>query len=213
MNSLMRSVLYVVFVLFGLGLVFYSVPAEATDNGCEAVCNAECNDLPKADREDCRLACFAGKCGNRGAMQKARKLGLKGILCEGGDGACNAFCEQGAVTDPDCAPAPFLRAVIPESVTAHSFFSMTLTILDANGQPDVGFPGTIHFKASDVGAQLPLDYTFTPSDRGTRVFPGAFKLAAEGVQDIVISEVGEPKRSAVVTISVAPRAVTSLPRF
>lgn len=213
MNSLMRSVLYVVFVLFGLGLVFNSVPAEATDKGCEATCNAVCNDEPKDKKKECRLKCFAGKCGNRGAMQEARELGMKGILCEGGDGACNDFCEEGAVTDPDCAPAPFLHAVIPESVTAYSYFSMTVTILDANGQPDVGYDGTIHFATDDPVAQLPQDYMFKSTDGGKRAFPNAFRLTAEGAQDIVISEVGPPNRSAVATISVAPRAMTSLPRF
>lgn len=213
MNSLIRSVLCAVFVLFGLGLVFQSVPAEATDKGCEATCNSVCNDVPKDKKEECRLKCFAGKCENRGAMQTARELGIKGVLCQDGDGACNEFCEEGAVTDPDCAPAPFLHAVIPESVTAYSYFSVTVTILDANGQPDVGYPGAIRFTTGDPSAVLPQEYTFVPSDKGQRHFPGAFMLGAEGVQDIVISEVGEPKRSSVVTISVAPRAMTSLPRF
>jgi len=227
MNSFMRSVLCVVVVLFGLGLVLYSAPAEATSKGCESECNAVCNDLPKAERKECRQKCFVGKCGNRGVMQKARKLGLIGVLCEG-DGECNAYCEEGPVADIDCndgEPLPFLRVSIPESVPAYSFFSMTVTVLGEDGEPDVGYGGTIHFETEDVGAQLPMDYMFMPSDNGTHVFPG-IRLTQEGAQDIVISEVQEGAgavaaagatedgRSAVVTIIITPRApLPTFPRF
>jgi len=188
----------------------YSGIAVATDEGCEATCNQECNELPKGEKLECKQKCFAGRCGNRGMISKARVQGLTGIICEG-DTICNEFCEQGPVLDPDCVPepateanAPFMAVTIPDSVMAYAFFSLTITVLDEDGQPDPSYQGTIHFETSDTlsGVQVPPDYTFTPLDGGIHVFTNQFRLGTPGVVDIIITEVQAPQRSAVVSLSV-----------
>jgi hypothetical protein len=61
--------------------------------------------------------------------------------------------------------------------TAGTALAITVTALDANNNPVVGYHGTVHFKSSDARAGLPADYTFTARDGGRHTFTVTFKTA------------------------------------
>ena len=62
--------------------------------------------------------------------------------------------------------------------------NVTVTVVDAHGNPVPNYFGTIHFTSSDGHAALPADYTFKPADGGKHTFqvtfntPGAQSLNA-----------------------------------
>jgi hypothetical protein len=70
------------------------------------------------------------------------------------------------------APARALAVTdFPSATTAGGSGSVTVTALDANGNPAPGYTGRVHFTSSDLQAGLPADYTFTADDHGAHTFP------------------------------------------
>jgi hypothetical protein len=59
---------------------------------------------------------------------------------------------------------------MPASATQGVPFTITIVALDAYGNVDTNYRGTIHFTSSDRKATLPADYTFTAADAGTHPF-------------------------------------------
>lgn len=60
----------------------------------------------------------------------------------------------------------------PPSATAGQSFNLTVRALNASGQVDTNYQGTVHFTSIDLNAGLPADYTFTGGDAGVHVFSG-----------------------------------------
>ncbi len=65
----------------------------------------------------------------------------------------------------------------PARVTAGSAFSITVTALDANGNPVPNFRGTVKLSTFDAGASLPAFYTFTAADGGAHRFMATLTTA------------------------------------
>jgi hypothetical protein len=66
---------------------------------------------------------------------------------------------------------PGFRLDAPQTALSGTTFTLTVTALDENGQPDTGYRGTIHFRISDGSAAiLPSEYTFTAGDNGQHAF-------------------------------------------
>ncbi len=61
---------------------------------------------------------------------------------------------------------------MPSSVTAGDPFTFTVTAYDAFHNVDAGYTGTVRFTTTDPSGSvvLPIDYIFTPGDRGTHTF-------------------------------------------
>jgi hypothetical protein len=76
----------------------------------------------------------------------------------------------------------------PEEVVPLDPFSLTITALNASGQVDTNYKGTITFESDDVDAQLPEDYKFVAGDAGKRTFTNAFYLAELGTQTITVKD-------------------------
>ncbi len=74
-----------------------------------------------------------------------------------------------------------LRA--PSNVTAGMAFSLTVTAVDAYGNPITGYLGKVHFSGP---SGIPIDYTFTAADVGTHVF--SVTLTATGTQTIGVQD-------------------------
>ena len=55
--------------------------------------------------------------------------------------------------------------------------TITVTALDANGNPVTGYAGKVTFHSSDLSAALPASYTFTSSDQGSHTFVVTFNTA------------------------------------
>ena len=95
-------------------------------------------------------------------------------------------------TDPTTlAYVPISRFVITAASTALSGmpFDLTLTALDANGNVDANYQGTVTFSTTDAdsGVVLPADYTFTTGDggdNGVHTFPSGLVLVTVGDQTL-----------------------------
>jgi streptogramin lyase len=74
----------------------------------------------------------------------------------------------------------------PSPVTAGEDGTFTVTALDADGNLDPTYTGTVHFISTDPRAQLPDDYTFTPDDQGVHTFDATFETA--GTWDLIVRD-------------------------
>ena len=95
----------------------------------------------------------------------------------------------------------------PASTSAGSPASVTVTARDDFGNTVVGYGGTVHFASDDAQAELPADYTFAPSDQGSRQFTVTLKTA-KAVQVSVAD--GASALSVSATVQVTPAAATQL---
>jgi hypothetical protein len=108
------------------------------------------------------------------------------------------------------SPATHLAITgLPSTITAGQAFNITVTALDAANHPDALFTDTVHFQSVDPGAVLPADYTFQPSDRGSRMF--SITLTRTETLPLVVTDLERP---AIVGlrggITVAPAAAAAL---
>jgi hypothetical protein len=100
-----------------------------------------------------------------------------------------------------------VTATTPE--TAGTSFNVTITAENASGATDTGYSGTIHFTSSDAQAGLPANYTFTPTDKGSRTFAVTLKTA--GSQSITATDVATAAITGTLAgISVSPAAASQL---
>jgi hypothetical protein len=100
--------------------------------------------------------------------------------------------------------AGFLIVVNAPSVTAGAPFSVTVTVLDANGNVITDYAGVVHFSSSDLLAGLPDDYPFTADDAGVHTFDGLVLIRA-GDQWVRVVDTGTAVGGyTVVTVLPAP---------
>src|SRR5262245_9384897 len=76
-------------------------------------------------------------------------------------------------------PKPVIHGSLaaPTSATAGTAIDVTVTAQDENGDPVLNYTGTVHFTSTDPQAVLPVDYTFTPADGGSKTFTVTLKTA------------------------------------
>jgi hypothetical protein len=99
------------------------------------------------------------------------------------------------------SPATQFLVSAPDTATAGSPFPVTVEAVDANGDLDTGYNGTVHFASSDGDALLPDDYTFTDADQGVQTF--FVTLMAEGDQTVTATDpvIGSISGGLVVTVN------------
>ncbi len=87
---------------------------------------------------------------------------------------------------------------VPSSATAGIAFQITVTAVDAFGNPIPNYVGRVHFTGPNG---VPVDYTFTAADAGSHVF--TLTLTATGNQTIGVQDVanGALKGQAVVKVN------------
>jgi hypothetical protein len=88
------------------------------------------------------------------------------------------------------APAVAFMIIVPPSAVSGSPFDVTVVAVDAYGNTDTNYAGTVHFTTSDTdpGVVLPPDYAFQPSDAGMATFPGGATLITAGSQTITVTD-------------------------
>jgi hypothetical protein len=94
--------------------------------------------------------------------------------------------QSGIVVSPAAAKKIAVTG-FPQTTTAGSAGSVTLTMLDGYGNVATGYTGTVHFKSSDAKAVLPANYTFTATDAGVHTFTGV-ALKTAGSQSITATD-------------------------
>ena len=79
---------------------------------------------------------------------------------------------------------------------------MTVTAVDALGNPATGFLGTVFITTNDPAVHSTLAYTFTAADAGTHSFAGAVRLVTPGVETVTVAS--PLMISATSTVTVTP---------
>ena len=109
-------------------------------------------------------------------------------------------------TQGDITVIPFAFEVtgFPSPVTAGSAGTFTVRAVDAAGNTDPGYTGTVHLTSSDPQAILPRDYVFTAADQGVHLFGAVLRTA--GTQSITAADTTADLSGTQAGIVVHPRA-------
>jgi hypothetical protein len=83
-------------------------------------------------------------------------------------------------------PSAFSLSGQPTTIQAGTPFTFSVTVQDAFQNTVTSYAGTVHFTSTDSRFSLP-DYTFVPSDQGTRNFAGV-RLFTAGPQSITLKD-------------------------
>jgi hypothetical protein len=88
------------------------------------------------------------------------------------------------------AAASQLQLTVTASAASGTPFDITVTALDAYGNVDVNYLGTVTFTTSDTdpGVVLPANYTFSGTDAGMVTFSGGGTLITPGSQTITVTD-------------------------
>jgi VCBS repeat protein len=81
--------------------------------------------------------------------------------------------------------ATFRVTILPATTTAGAALKVTVSAIDGEGHLATGFTGKVTLTSSDSKAVLPLPYTFTAADLGTKTFIVTLKTA--GTQTIQVN--------------------------
>jgi hypothetical protein len=100
----------------------------------------------------------------------------------------------------------------PSTMPAVSWF-IFVTALDANGDRNTGYRGTVRFTTSVRNMTLPTDYTFTARDNGTRVFSGSANVRVFTSADFkfTVSDTQDPALQTTATVPIRPSNPTPGP--
>jgi hypothetical protein len=112
-------------------------------------------------------------------------------------GSFRVFAAPGAVA-PN--PATAFRIDAPPTVTSGQPFAITVTAVDQWGNTASTYHGTVHFKSTDVDAQLPDDYTFGAADGGAQTFDAT--LEEVGPQTILVQDTSTASLATAVSLFV-----------
>jgi hypothetical protein len=104
--------------------------------------------------------------------------------------------------------APSFGITAPAHTTAGNAFKITVSALDASGNLNPTYAGTVHFTSTDSLAVLPADYTFTSADQGVHTFRVTLKQA--GLQTILATDTVTQATVGSARLSVRPAAAVRL---
>jgi glucuronoarabinoxylan endo-1,4-beta-xylanase len=108
-----------------------------------------------------------------------------------------------ALVNVQAAPAVAFQLIVQAQASSGTPFDVTVLAVDAYGNIDTNYQGTITFSTSDSdpGVVLPVDYTFQPGDQGQATFSGGVTLITPGDQTLTVTDpVSGITGSAVVTV-------------
>jgi hypothetical protein len=114
---------------------------------------------------------------------------------------------SGSITVGPGSAARFSISASTPATAGTQLPMLTVTALDAAGNTNTGYTGTVHFTSSDGAVTLPADYTFIAGDSGIHSFPSTAILRTAGTQTITATDTGAtPITGASNTITVSPAA-------
>jgi glucuronoarabinoxylan endo-1,4-beta-xylanase len=95
-----------------------------------------------------------------------------------------------ALVNVRAAPAVAFQLFVQASASSGTPFDITVVAVDAYGNIDTNYQGTITFSTSDSdpGVVLPAYYTFQPGDQGQVTFSGGVTLITPGDQTLTVTD-------------------------
>ncbi len=104
------------------------------------------------------------------------------------------------------AGATGLTIGTPATAVAGQAFPVTVTAVDANGNPATGFTGTIAISDTAQALPQPFSYTFSAADAGTHTFANALYVTSAGTHTVTATSPFLPTASTQLTILPAAAA-------
>lgn len=89
-------------------------------------------------------------------------------------------------------------------------FTVTVQALDAYGNTDTHYAGTVHFTSSDPLAVLPANYTFVAADFGRHVFTKGVILKTVGTQTITATDTVNSTITGTVTVTAQAKSAAQM---
>jgi hypothetical protein len=138
------------------------------------------------------------------------------VTFAGGAALYTAGIQDVTVTDTDsgitgttlvnvqAASAVAFQLLVPQRASSGTPFDITVIAVDAYGNIDTNYQGTITFSASDSdpGVVLPADSTFQPGDQGQATFLGGVTLITPGDVTLTVTDpFSGITESAIVTVT------------
>lgn len=129
-----------------------------------------------------------------------------------GDGAIDlAYVSSAGVTVvlnandsvTNLAGAVGFNVTMPASTTSGSALPMTVTAVDAAGNPATGFLGTVFITTNDPAVTSTFAYTFTSADAGTHSFTASVRLVTPGDQTVTVASPSMASSTSTVTVTPA----------
>jgi glucuronoarabinoxylan endo-1,4-beta-xylanase len=95
-----------------------------------------------------------------------------------------------ALVNVQAAPAMAFQLRVQASASSGTPFDVTVIAVDAYGNIDTNYQGTITFSTSDSdpGVVLPVDHTFQPGDQGQVTFSLGVTLVTPGDQTLTVTD-------------------------
>jgi hypothetical protein len=124
----------------------------------------------------------------------------------------NSSITGGVQVAVQAGAATHITITAPSSIVAGSPFSVTVAALDAYGNADPTYTGTVAFTSTDSasGIVLPTAYTFTAGDKGTHTFSGGVTLLSAGSRMITVTDEANANFTATSNVLVMPASPTRL---
>ncbi len=101
------------------------------------------------------------------------------------------------------AGATGFQLTAPATAAAGQSFNVTVTAVDANGNPATGFTGMIAISGGSQANAQPFSYPFTTADAGTHTFTNVLALTTVGDQTVSVTSPFLPTASQTVIVSSA----------
>ena len=98
------------------------------------------------------------------------------------------------------APLSYFTISNPSSSVAGNIFTITVRAYGDDNLVKTDYTGTISFSSTDTKAVLPVDYTFQPSDAGTKVFSVAYDSSGNQTITVKDSSAGISKTSTITLV-------------
>jgi len=98
------------------------------------------------------------------------------------------------------APLSYFTISVPSTSVAGNIFKITVRAYGDDNLVKTDYTGTISFSSTDAKAVLPVDYTFQPSDAGTKVFSVAYDSSGNQSLTVKDSTAGISKTSTITLV-------------
>jgi hypothetical protein len=117
----------------------------------------------------------------------------------------------GIALDLSAPPQSRFQIMAAPTAVAGTPFDVTVTALDAFGNIDSNYQGTVTFSSSDAyPGVLPADYTFTSGDQGTHTFSGGVTLFIAGAQRLTAQATADRSLTGNTTLAVVAAPASQL---